>query len=213
MSSESNNSDKKISGESKGKHSLENIPTKEYKTAIACARALFQVAKHNNLMDEIVGNFGSFIAIWDKLTIIRDFMRCYAIDRKLKRDKLNEYFSDKFTPHFLAFLQMIVAKGKSDLFLPIYNAFIQMHDELEGRERVSVKCAAPFTKAQENRLEDVLRQILEKRSVILKSEINPDLLGGFIIDAHRIRIDTSLKNDLDCLKRNILTMETNEDEH
>ncbi|MGA1868205.1 MAG: ATP synthase F1 subunit delta [bacterium] len=213
MSSESSKSSEKTQTQHKRERTLSTIRTRDYRIAIAWARALFQVAKANKVMNEIVEDFESFIDIWDKLPIIRDFLGCYAIDRSLKREKINEFFSEKFSPPFLAFLQMSVSRGKTDLLGPIYDAFIQMYDELEGREKVTIQCAAPFTKAQKNRLQDVLQQILEKRSVILNQEIHTDLLGGFIVDANKIRIDTSLKNDLECLKRNILSMEIKQDEH
>ena len=42
------------------------------------------------------------------------------------------------------------------------------------------------------------------RRGILDTKINSDLLGGFMIHTNTIKIDTSLKNDLESIKKNIL---------
>jgi len=204
MSSKNNNRPEHIPEKSKGERSLANISSRDYKIAIAYARALFHFANQSGAIEQVVEEFESFIIIWDQIEILRDFIQCCAIDKNLKRQKVSEYFKDKFHPTFFAFLQVIISRGKPELFSSMYDAFIEMYDELVGRERVNLNAASPLNENQKMDLIKVLSQILNKRSIILDTKINSDLLGGFMIHTNTIKIDTSLKNDLESIKKNIL---------
>ena len=205
MSSKNNNNrSEHIPEKSKGDRTLAHVSTIDFRISIAYARALFHCANQSNVIDKVVEDFESFILIWDQLEIFRRFIECYAIDRDLKREKLSYYFKEKFHPIFFTFLQVIISRGKPELFSSIYDAFVEMYDELVGRERVDIKTASPLNEKQKDHLVSVLQNILNKKYILLNPKINPDLLGGFMVRTNTIKIDTSLKNDLESIKKNIL---------
>lgn len=183
---------------------LLNMGHKKYKASIAYARALFYFATQFNILRPISEEFGEFIHVWQKLPIMKQFIRSHAIDRYTRKDCIKSLFEDRVHKSFLCFIQKVIDNNHTDLFPGIYDAFSQMADEVTQKRRLRVISAFPMTASQKKRLQDLMENFL-KLKVIIKNDVDPGILGGFVCYTDSIKIDMSLKKDLDKLKSQILT--------
>jgi ATP synthase F1 delta subunit len=178
---------------------------KQYKASIAYAKGLFHFATQLDLLDPISQSFDTFISMWQILPIMRRFIQCHAIDRYTKKDRIRYLFGDRIHKVFLYFIEKLMDNDHTDLLTRIYHIFCQMKDDLKKEQKIRVISAFPMNRIQLMRLQETMENLL-KLKVIIKNEIAPEILGGFICYTNSIRIDMSLKKDLNKLKAKILSV-------
>ncbi len=80
-----------------------------------------------------------------------------------------------------------------------------MMDVMNQKQKLRVISVFPMNRSQLMRLQKTIEDFL-KLKVIIKNEVDPEILGGFICYTDSIKIDMSLKKDLDKLKFRILSV-------
>lgn len=101
-----------------------------------------------------------------------------------------------------AFLQMVVALGRSEYLPQIVEAFGQAVDADRGRLRAVIRSAHPVPEPILNRLQATLQR-REGKTVELRTELDPSLVGGIqILLDHRV-IDGSVRRQLVDLKERL----------
>ena len=187
-----------------GNNFLVNMGHKRYKASMVYARALFQFALETNMVESIYNSFGDFICVWQDVPILRQFIRCHAIDRNTRKARFKEFFQDRIHRSILCLIDKMIDNQHTDLLSGIYHAFSQMADDVNDRRRVRVISAFPLNPSQKKRLSGALEEAL-KLQIILNNEVDPDVLGGFVCYTDSIKIDMSLKKDFEKLKAQILS--------
>ena len=177
---------------------------KKYKTSMAYSRALFNFAIQFDLLKLIQKSFDDFMHLWEKQPLVRGFIQCNAIDRFTRKGKIRALFEAQVHHSFLCFLERLIDNNHSDLLPGIYNIFSSMTDEVGKRRKVRVISAFPMNDTQKKRLKETLENSL-KLDVILQNEVDPGILGGFVCYTDSIKIDMSIKKDLERLKSRILS--------
>jgi F-type H+-transporting ATPase subunit delta len=69
-------------------------------------------------------------------------------------------------------------------------------DQELGRVRATLRAAAPLGTAERTELIDLARRLTGGREVIATTEVDPDLLGGVVLDIEGTVYDGSLKAQL-----------------
>lgn len=184
---------------------LLSMKHKKYMDSIAYARGLFYFAAQSNLLGPIRQSFDRFINMWQKLPIMRRFIQCHAINRYTRKERIRYLFKDQAHKVFLYFIEKMIDNNHTDLLTGIYYVFCQMIDDMNQKQKIRVISAFPMKRFQLERLQEIMENIL-KLKVSIKNEIDPEILGGFICYTDSIRIDMSIKKDLNKLKSQILSL-------
>jgi F-type H+-transporting ATPase subunit delta len=74
-----------------------------------------------------------------------------------------------------------------------YDSFLD--DEL-GRARITIRSAAPLSVAEKNELVELARRLTRRREILAATEVDPDLLGGVVLDIGGKVYDGSLRSQL-----------------
>lgn len=182
---------------------LLSLGHKRYKASIAYARALFQFARDTGLLEQVCTGFGDFIRVWREVPTLQQFLECHAINRTMRKARLRHFFGTFVHASVLYFIEKVMDNNHVDLLPAIHAALSTMADDVHERRRVRVISPFPLNDTQKKRLQQGLEQSL-KREVILRNEVDPAILGGFVCYADSIKIDMSLKRELEKLKSHIL---------
>ena len=92
--------------------------------------------------------------------------------------------------------------NRLELFPDIIESLPEVWNEQKGISTFEVASVVPLTDGQRKKLERKL-ELLEKRPVLLKYRIVPELVGGFWVKRGNIVYDVSIKGNLMKLKEKI----------
>ena len=111
------------------------------------------------------------------------------ISKKLKISKTSENF-----------LLTLVENNRLGYLTSIYENFSKIYNNKHGIIEVSVQSIVPLNTKQQEKLKSGLEKIL-KQKIIITNKINPDILGGLIIEYGSNMVDDSIKCKLNRLEQ------------
>jgi len=100
------------------------------------------------------------------------------------------------------FIRLLVENSRLELLSEIMDSLPEAWNEEKGIDTYEVASVVPLSRDQKKRLAEKLESI-EKRPVVLKYRIDPELLGGLWIKRRNIVYDISVKGYLTKIKEKI----------
>jgi len=93
------------------------------------------------------------------------------------------------------FLRVLAENDRLDIVVDIDSAYRHLLERALGRVRAKVRSAAPLSEEELRRLVDALSR-LTQMTVVPTVEVDPDLLGGVMVEIEGQVYDASLKTQL-----------------
>ncbi|MCI0703963.1 MAG: ATP synthase F1 subunit delta [Planctomycetia bacterium] len=168
------------------------------------AEALLLTAIKQNRVEEAGSELTSFITeVLDKDRVVEAFLSSPVIGKKVKTTALEAALPGHVSEILRGLFAVLTRNGRLDLLRGISAAYNQILDERAGRVPVKVTTATELTEAQRTTLLDTLSRML-KQQPVLHVRVDPDLLGGMIIQVGDRVIDTSARTRLQTLRTLLL---------
>lgn len=102
-------------------------------------------------------------------------------------------------PVFSRFMSLLISYSRLSALPAIVNYFNLLVRQSNNEEIALVKTSIELSRAQEESLKAELEQATGK-SITLDKEVDPNLLGGMVVQIGSLQIDTSLRTKLNSLK-------------
>lgn len=172
------------------------------RASIRYAKALISLAVEKNVVETIQEDMNSLIELCKNS---RDFVVMLAspiVSHEKKLTVLEKIFQGKVHEITLAFFKLITKKSREASLLDIAKAYITLYNEHIGLAIAEVQSAVPLT----DHSRATITQRVEKatgKNIELNETINEDLIGGFILRLGDKQIDSSVKNQLLNLKKQL----------
>ena len=133
---------------------------------------------------------------------LNEFLNNPLISVEDKKDVIIKVFSNEVDELIVNFLKVLVDKDRFSAFKEITITFKETLDKVNKIKRVKVTSAVNLAEDTKNRLKAKLEEKMQK-AVVLDWEINPNIIAGLVIQMGDNIIDTSLKQKLEDLSKNI----------
>jgi F-type H+-transporting ATPase subunit delta len=101
------------------------------------------------------------------------------------------------------FLGLIAQRRRLGLLSDIITEYRALVDEAAGRARARVRSAAPLSDAERAAIRERLGRRLGK-TVLLETEVDPSLLGGFVAEVGSKLVDASVMGQLRALREELI---------
>ncbi len=101
-------------------------------------------------------------------------------------------------------VRLLLDKGRIANLPAIASAYQAQADVRAGRINVTIETAEPLSAQLEGEIRATLEDVT-KKSVILNTTINPELIGGMVVRVGSKVYDASIRNKLDRLKQHLLS--------
>ena len=166
------------------------------------ASALFEAAQEQGRLAAVREELGDFLAAADSVPELGALLENPEVDSDTKagvvRDLLAE--GDELVRNFLL---LVVEKGRAAELPEIAREFDQLVARAEGRLEVELTTAVELS---DDEASDILRQIesASGRRIEATRSVDPDLIGGFILQAGTFRVDASVRGRLDRLRHQLV---------
>lgn len=161
------------------------------------AEALFETGKNFvpdlELIQEVMKSSVDFINIISNP----------AIDLNVKYSILDEIFKDKIDEKVLQFIKILTEKNRLNEFDEILLAYKEYANKYNDIKLVEITSAIELNDEQKTRIIEKLSEKLEKK-VIAKWGIDKEIISGLIFKIGDDIIDTSIKNKIESIGKNII---------
>ena len=167
------------------------------------ARALFDAAQEKKRLAQVREDLGDFVAAIDDVPELDALLRNPQIDPAAKAQALDDVLggADEFVRNFVL---LTVEKNRAGQLREIHKEFERLVAAAERRLTVELTTAYELS---DDDAQQILKQIEDAsgRQVDATRSVDPDLIGGIVLQAGSMRVDASVRGRLERLRRELTT--------
>ena len=167
------------------------------------ARALFDAAKDRDRLARVREDLADFVAMIDEVPELRALLRDPVLDPKEKADALDSILGgvDELVRNFLL---LVAEKNRTAQIEEIAREFDRLVAAEERRLEVELTTAFELS---DKEAKTIVAQIEKAsgREVDATRLVDPDLIGGLILQAGSMRVDASVRGRLNRLRHELAT--------
>lgn len=165
------------------------------------AKSLIDFAQDNNKLDRIHEDILNLKVATDN----RDFMllcKSPIVPSGKKTEVFRALFEKIFDPISFGFFTLLVKKGR-EIYMPEVAAeFLKQYDAIRKKTKVTLTTAETLETGLVESIKAKLTQSANTRdNVELETKVNPDLIGGFVLEFDDKLYDASISHQLSNMKK------------
>ena len=170
--------------------------------AAVYARSLFEVAKEQGKLDDVRDQVGAFADALSETRELQVFFFSPYFSTAEKEDGLDKVVSGA-DPVILNFLKLLIEKHRMPVLFRVRAAYDAMWEDENKLLPVSITSAVELDEGTVKELGD---RIAEQtgRKVELSSKVEPDILGGIVVQVGNSVLDASVRNRLEQLRKQVV---------
>jgi F-type H+-transporting ATPase subunit delta len=167
----------------------------EIRVAARYAKSLLELAEEKGVLDAVHSDMQLFSMTCENARDLRLMLKNPIINREIKLKSLNRIFANQFNQMTFAFFDILVKKHREAILEAIAKEFHRQYNEKMKIENALI--TTPFALTDDLRASFLKAvEALSSKKVELKEKVNPDLIGGFILQINDKQIDTSISSKL-----------------
>jgi F-type H+-transporting ATPase subunit delta len=165
------------------------------------ARALFEVARDQGVLDRVHDELGEFADALDRHRNLQVFLFSPYFSSEEKKDGVGRIVSDA-DERLVNFLELLAERHRMPALFRIRRIFDSMWAEENKLLPVTVTSAVEL---DERLVEEIGKRIEEQtgRQVELSSHVDPDVLGGLQVRVGNMVLDATVRNRLEHLRKQV----------
>jgi len=156
------------------------------------AEAFLQVASSKKEVDKVVDQAKDILAIWNESSEFSEAMSSPVLEPESKKAVLQKLFSGKVTPSFLNLLKLLVDRQRIGLLNSVLERLLELYREQRNIALASVTSATTLNEDQQADLLKKIQSIAGTDNLELNLDVDPSLIGGFVVNVGSKVIDASL---------------------
>jgi F-type H+-transporting ATPase subunit delta len=170
--------------------------------AAVYARSLFEVAQEHDKLDVAREQLGAFADALADTRELQVFFFSPYFSTNEKQDGLDRVVSDA-DPAILNFLKLLIEKHRMPALFRIRANFDRLWEDANRLLPVHITSAVELDESVVKQLGDRISEQTD-RTVELSSRVDPDILGGIVVQVGNSVLDASVRNRLEQLRRSVV---------
>jgi F-type H+-transporting ATPase subunit delta len=165
------------------------------------ANALFEAAKEKGRLEPVGDELHTFADAVEEVPQLRELLINPQLDSRAKVDALRAILadSDELVRNFLL---LVAEKGRANQLAEIVREFDALVAAEEGILDVELTTAVDLSDDDATKLLEQIEQVSGRRLRATR-EVDPELIGGFVLRAGSHRADASVRGRLQRLRREL----------
>lgn len=163
------------------------------------AKSLIELAIEKNALEEIYQDMQLFDKTCQTNRDFRMMLKNPIINHDKKKSILYKIFQGKVNESTIAIFDIITRKNREEILPSLAEEFIHQYHKHKNIDEVLVTSSVPLTPE----LREKLIQNIKERTghkVDLTEKVDPDLIGGFVLQIGDRMMDNSVKSKLKALQ-------------
>ena len=166
--------------------------------SVRYARALLKAACEQGIEDKVYAFMQTLAQSYLQVSDLRMTIESPMLPKEKKR-KLLEVACGEDCPELVGdFLSLVMKKDREELLQFMANDYVALY-----RKQKNIICGKVITASPvSSQTEDKMKALVQSRAhgtVEFNTEVDPSLIGGFILEYDTYRMDASVKNKLNAI--------------
>ncbi len=117
-----------------------------------------------------------------------------------KLEILRKIFAGKVHNLTMSFFEIITRKNREPILVEIARAFHNAYNEYKDIGKAQVTTTVPLDANLRAEFERLVKKYSDKKQIELLEKVDPELIGGFILNVGDRQVDASIRNKIKTLK-------------
>lgn len=169
--------------------------------AVRYTKALFNLAKEKNLLEQIKADVEAMYVLIDQSDDLKLFIENPVIQPSKKSLIFKQVFQS-FNPITLSFIDLLVKKKREEYLIDICRDFVSQYKKYRKIETAVFTTAVAVDAKVLEKVKELIKSGL-KTDVELTGEVKSSLIGGFVLRVGDMQYDASVQTNLTKIKRRL----------
>lgn len=160
------------------------------------AEALLQVTQARDESDTVADQVRAVLALWNASPELRAAMASPVLEPEAKKAAVVALFKDELTPSLQNLLKLLADRQRIAVLDAVLTRYLELYRELRQITLAKVVSAQPLSEDQQAQLTTKVQAIAGTEAVEFDLQVDPALIGGFIVSMGSQVIDASLSGQV-----------------
>ncbi|MCM1005357.1 MAG: ATP synthase F1 subunit delta [Prevotella sp.] len=168
------------------------------------AKALYKFALQQGCAEQVYEEMKSVVSAFETNP---DFSKVLAnpfIDNKDKKQLLLSAAGSNIEDAYKGFVRLITDNRREMYAYEMALAYRDIYRKANNISMVKIITAAKMGKSEMEKLVGLVQKSFKGNTLEYAFSINPDIIGGFVINVDSVRMDASISNELEQLRLTLL---------
>jgi F-type H+-transporting ATPase subunit delta len=175
----------------------------ELRIADVYAEALFELAGEAGRVAEVRAELDELLKLWQIEPEFEKFMVSRALEADGRAEGLERMFRNRLSDMVLHTLLVMGQHGRCGLLPALHRRYVLRQEEAANEIEVRVASAVELSKQQRAEAVEIAARASGKTPVV-EYVVDPDVLGGLILQVGELRMDNSLRRHLRVARARLL---------
>jgi F-type H+-transporting ATPase subunit delta len=167
------------------------------------ARSLFEAATEAARLAEVREQLGDFVETVRQVPELAEILRNPQLDQRAKLAAV-DVVAGNADPLVRNLLRLLIEKGRGGEIEEVGEEFERLAARQEGQLNVDLTTAFELSEGEARAIVEQIQKA-SGRTVEATRSVDPDLIGGIVLQAGSLRVDASVRGRLERLTRELVT--------
>ncbi|ULQ56365.1 ATP synthase F1 subunit delta [Flavihumibacter rivuli] len=165
------------------------------------AKALMDLAVETNQVEAVMQDIAAIQAVTN--AELRQVLLSPIIKHDKKVSIFKAIFEGKISSLTQSFFNLVFTKGRETSLTEINEAFHALYRKMKGIAVLELTTAVPISEEMKENIRKGLesRPRFQGKTLEVREKVDPDILGGFVLQVEDILYDASIRHDLQVIKQ------------
>ncbi|MDE7413448.1 MAG: F0F1 ATP synthase subunit delta [Muribaculaceae bacterium] len=168
------------------------------------AKALYKFALETRSADRVYDEMKAVIASFQKNPELSKVLSNPFVEAADKEKLLIAAAGNNPGDDYKRFVRLILDHKREEFAYLMAYAYRDIYRKENNISQVRIVTAVKLGEAEMKKLRDIVEKSFRNTTFEYSESVDPDLIGGFIIDVDSVRMDASLSNELEQLRQTLI---------
>lgn len=168
------------------------------------AKSLIDLAVEQNSLEDTLKDVQLLSNVCSQSREFCVMLRSPVVSPDKKEAIVEAVFNDRMHTLTKAFMNLLVNKGREGYLPEIAMAFIDQYKQMKNIRTVKLTTAAPVNDSVKEAIRTKVAASMPGQQVDMNVSIDPELIGGFVLEMDDRLIDASVRRDLQDIRKKFL---------
>jgi F-type H+-transporting ATPase subunit delta len=171
----------------------------DLRVASRYVKSLLGLAVEQDALEAVHGDMLSFSKVCKENRAFTAMLHSPIIRHEQKKAILSKLFSSRVHPLTLSIFDILTRKNRESLLPTIASEFHNAYNEYKDIGKAYITTTVPMDDEFRKAVEVLVKKLNSKKQVEIVEKVDPELVGGFVLNVGDRQIDASVKSKLKAL--------------